>query len=134
MSIDTTIKPLTTSVKNWGRDMRISSFGKVTIALFALCASALAWGQTQVTGADYEIGQDGVVTITLSTSGAEPVVSIFATDSPARIVLITGADIDAEANPVYRIAVESRGGFSLARSLRGIDLLLQELGLSLKIN
>ncbi len=112
MSIDTTIKPLTTSVKNWGRDMRISSFGKVTIALFALCASALAWGQTQVTGADYEIGQDGVVTITLSTSGAEPVVSIFATDSPARIVLdMADTTSSADATPV-RVAAGAVDAFS----------------------
>ncbi|NRB71601.1 MAG: secretin and TonB N-terminal domain-containing protein, partial [Xanthomonadales bacterium] len=81
--------------------MRISSFGKVTIAVFALCASALSWGQTQVTGADYEIGQDGMVTITLTTSGAEPEVSIFATDSPARIVLdMANTTSSADATPV----------------------------------
>ena len=42
---------------------------------------------TNVTGIDHSSNADGGVTITLQTSGDEPQVSVFATQSPARIVL-----------------------------------------------
>ncbi|WP_191621304.1 type IV pilus secretin PilQ [Marinihelvus fidelis] len=55
------------------------------LALTLFASSALA--QTQVTSTDYSTGDDGTVTITMQTSGSEPAVSVFATDSPPRIVL-----------------------------------------------
>ena len=45
----------------------------------------------------------------------------------ARIVLVTGAELEGEATPVYRIAVESAAGFSLAKSLKALGLLIGEL-------
>ncbi len=73
--------------RKWGSAMTIHQFGKLGVTLLAVMASGLAWAQTQVTGADHAQASDGSVTITLSTTGDEPVVSVFATDNPSRIVL-----------------------------------------------
>ncbi|MEM1411588.1 MAG: type IV pilus secretin PilQ [Pseudomonadota bacterium] len=67
--------------------MSIHPFVRLSSLLLAITASSMAWAQTQVTGTDYSISPGGDVTITLSTTGDEPVVSVFATDNPSRIVL-----------------------------------------------
>jgi type IV pilus assembly protein PilQ len=79
--------------------MTNNQFGKLGVALLAMMASGIAWAQTQVTGADHSLSSDGSVTITLNTSGDEPVVSVFATDNPSRIVLDmadTTSTVDSE--------------------------------------
>ena len=46
-----------------------------------------AWASSDVTAADYRSNAAGDVVITLSTEGGDPTVSVFATESPARIIL-----------------------------------------------
>ncbi len=46
-----------------------------------------AWAASEVSAARYSSSAGGDVTITLSTEGDEPKVSVFATENPARIIL-----------------------------------------------
>jgi len=46
-----------------------------------------AWAATEVTAANYTTNSSGDVIITLLTDGDDPIVSVFATESPARIIL-----------------------------------------------
>jgi type IV pilus assembly protein PilQ len=55
--------------------------------ILAVTPMSMAWADTEVTGISHSSGADGAVKITLSTSGDTPQVSVFATESPARIVL-----------------------------------------------
>jgi len=43
-----------------------------------------------------------------------------------RVILMTGVDIDQWVGPVHAIAAESYGGFSLAKSLRVVNLMVEE--------
>lgn len=72
-----------------GRSMRNVRKGFLrSIALvLAVTPMSMAWADTEVTGISHASGADGAVRITLSTSGDTPQVSVFATESPARIVL-----------------------------------------------
>jgi type IV pilus assembly protein PilQ len=56
------------------------------IAMFVV-PTQLAFADTEVTAADYSAGSDGDVKIVLQTVGDVPPVSVFETESPARIVL-----------------------------------------------
>ncbi len=55
--------------------------------VLAIAPMSLAFGATDVTSVSHSAGADGAVRITLFTSGDTPQVSVFATESPARIVL-----------------------------------------------
>lgn len=60
-----------------------------------------AWAASEVTSADYSSNPSGGVTITLATNGDDPNVSVFATESPARIVLdLADTDSQVAADPV----------------------------------
>ncbi len=81
-----------------GRSMRNSGKGFLTglgLLLMVLPMTA-AFASTRVTGINYSSTADGGVKITLQTSGDVPQVSVFATQSPARIVLDL-ADTQSEA-------------------------------------
>lgn len=62
-------------------------FLKGMALLWALAPMAMAFGATDVTSVSHSPGANGGVKIILSTSGDTPQVSVFATESPARIVL-----------------------------------------------
>lgn len=60
-----------------------------------------AWASSDVTAADYSSNAAGDVIITLSTNGDDPKVSVFATESPARIILdLADTNSNVDANPV----------------------------------
>ena len=105
----------------WGSAMTNHQFGKLGVALLAMMASGIAWAQTQVTGADHSLSSDGSVTITLSTSGDEPVVSVFATDNPSRIVLDmadTTSSVDSDPVSVNAGSVTSYATLSASGRTR----------------
>ncbi|MDZ4728907.1 MAG: type IV pilus secretin PilQ family protein [Xanthomonadales bacterium] len=62
-------------------------FLKGMALVWALAPMAMAFGATDVTSVSHSPGANGGVKITLATSGDTPQVSVFATESPARIVL-----------------------------------------------
>ena len=60
-----------------------------------------AWASSDVTAADYSSNANGDVIITLSTGGDDPKVSVFATESPARIILdLADTSSQVDASPV----------------------------------
>jgi type IV pilus assembly protein PilQ len=60
-----------------------------------------AWGSSDVTAADYSSNAAGDVTITLSTAGDDPNVNVFATESPARIILdLADTNSQVDTGPV----------------------------------
>ena len=70
------------------------------LALLILPALS-AWASSDVTAADYRSNAAGDVTITLSTAGDDPKVSVFATESPARIILdLADTNSQVDAGPV----------------------------------
>jgi len=73
----------------WEQYMDIKTTGfrmGLSLALMVLPALS-AWAASEVTAADYSSNASGDVTITLTTSGDTPTVSVFAMESPARIIL-----------------------------------------------
>jgi len=87
----------------WGQFMNIRKTGvllSLGLALSVLPALS-AWASTDVTAADYSSNAAGDVTITLSTGGDDPTVSVFATESPARIILdLADTNSQVDASPV----------------------------------
>ena len=86
----------------WGQFMDSKKTGvRLTLGLALLVIPALsAWAATDVTAADYSSNAAGDVVITLSTDGDDPTVSVFATESPARIILDladTNSQVEADA-------------------------------------
>ena len=86
----------------WGQYMNIKTNGfRLVLSLALLVLSAVpAWAASEVTAADYSSNASGDVTITLTTSGDAPTVSVFATESPARIILDladTNSQVDASS-------------------------------------
>ncbi|NND45066.1 MAG: type IV pilus secretin PilQ family protein [Xanthomonadales bacterium] len=78
--------------------------------LLAVLPAVAAWADTEVTAADYSASASGDVTITLTTSGDTPEVSVFATEDPARIVLDlsnTTSSVDSSPVSVGQGAVQS---------------------------
>ena len=107
MNINEMIKADRTPTGMWGRNMNMLKFGKLLKAgqlaalLMALAVTGNAWAQTQVVASDYSVGQNGDVSITLTTTGGEPTLSVFATENPARIVLdMADTTSSVDSNPV----------------------------------
>ena len=70
------------------------------LALLVLPALS-AWASSDVTAANYSSNAAGDVVITLSTDGDDPNVSVFATESPARIILdLADTNSQVDSNPV----------------------------------
>jgi len=103
-----------------GRSMRNSGKGFLTGLglLLTILPMMAAFAATNVTGIDHSSTADGGVRITLQTSGDVPQVSVFATQSPARIVLDL-ADTQSEAGtdavtvglgPVQQYSAIAAGG------------------------
>ena len=87
------------------------------LALLLLPALS-AWAASDVTAADYSSNAAGDVVITLSTGGDDPTVSVFVTESPARIILDladTNSQVDASPvsvgiGPVQKFTTLAAGG------------------------
>jgi type IV pilus assembly protein PilQ len=95
----------------WGQIMDSRVFGiRTSLCLLLALSPFAAWADTEVTAASFNSSSNGDVTITLSTSGDTPNVSVFSTESPARIVLDmaeTNSSIDSSPVAVGRGVVES---------------------------
>ena len=96
----------------WGQYMDIKTTGvRLALSLALLVLPAIsAWAASDVTAADYSSNAAGDVTITLTTSGDEPTVSVFVTESPARIILDladTNSQVDASRVSVGVGAVQT---------------------------
>ena len=97
------IKLKETLTGKWGQFMDSRKTGvHLALALALLVIPALpAWASSEVTAANYSSNAAGDVVITLSTDGDDPNVSVFATESPARIVLdLADTNSQVDANPV----------------------------------
>jgi len=112
MKTDNTINADRSLTGMWGRNMRILKIGKLAGLLLALATSGSVWAQTQVTGTDFAVAPSGDVTITLSTSGSEPVVNVFSTDNPPRIVLDMADTTSTIASDPVRVAAHSVDSFA----------------------
>jgi type IV pilus assembly protein PilQ len=87
----------------WGQFMDSRKTGvRLGLGLALLVLPALsAWASSDVTAADYSSNAAGDVTITLSTSGDDPNVSVFATENPARIILdLADTNSQVDESPV----------------------------------
>jgi len=87
----------------WGQFMDSKKTGvRLGLGLALLVLPALsAWAATEVTEARFSSSARGDVTITLSTDGDEPNVSVFATENPARIILdLADTNSQVDENPV----------------------------------
>lgn len=90
------------AVGRWGQFMDSRKTGiRLVLGLVLLVLPALsAWAASNVTAADFSSNANGDVKITLTTTGGDPTVSVFATESPARIILDladTNSQVDATA-------------------------------------
>jgi len=87
------------------------------VALLVLPALT-AWASSDVTAVDFSNNAAGDVVISLSTAGDDPTVSVFATESPARIILDladTSSQVDASPvsvgiGPVQKFTTLAAGG------------------------
>ena len=87
------------------------------LALLVLPALS-AWAASEVTAAHHSSSAGGGVTITLSTAGDEPKVSVFATENPARIILdladtsslVDDAPVSVGIGSVQRFTTLAAGG------------------------
>jgi type IV pilus assembly protein PilQ len=103
-----------------GRSMRYLRKGFLTGLGLMMAAVPLAnvFASTEVTGISHSSTSDGGVEISISTSGDTPEVSVFATESPARIVLDladtsngTGSDsVSVGMGSVQKYAAMGAGG------------------------
>jgi len=87
-----------------GRSMRNLGKGFLRgLALILIIAPVMAaQAATSLMGVEHVQSADGGVKIYLKTNGDEPQVSVFATESPARIVLdLADTDNQAGSNPVF---------------------------------
>jgi type IV pilus assembly protein PilQ len=99
---------------NKGPTKRLSAFGRrVSAGLclgILLLQAQMAVAETEITAADYQAGSNGEVKIFLETAGDVPSVSVFETESPARIVLdmaATTSAVGADAVSVGQGAVQA---------------------------
>ena len=96
------IKPQT---RERGRSMRNLGKGllKGLALVLAIAPAAAVFAATSVTGIEHASTADGGVSIALETTGDVPQVSVFATESPARIVLDLAdtAYAAGESGPVF---------------------------------
>ena len=93
-----------TQTRERGRSMR--NLGKGLLKglglMLAMAPVSVLLAATSVTAIDHAGTADGGVQISLQTSGDTPQVSVFATESPARIVLdLSDTDNQAGSSPVY---------------------------------
>ena len=98
---DITLKGILTGM--WGQFMDSRKTGVyLGLGLVLLVLPALsAWASSDVTAANYSSNASGEVVITLSTDGDDPNVSVFATESPARIILdLADTNSQVDASPV----------------------------------
>ena len=90
-------------VGRWGQfmDSRKTGF-RLGLGLALLVLPVLScWASSDVTAANYSSNAAGDVIITLSTSGDDPNVSVFSTESPARIILdLADTNSQVDASPV----------------------------------
>jgi len=103
MHIEKDIKLKGILTGRWGQFMDSKKTAvHLGLALALLVFPALsAWASSDVTAASYSSNAAGDVVITLSTEGDDPKVSVFATESPARIVLdLADTNSEVDANPV----------------------------------
>ena len=95
----------------WGQIMDSRIFGiRASLCLMLVFSPLAAWADTEVTSASHSTSANGDVIITLSTSGDKPNVSVFSTQSPARIVLDlaeTNSTVNSAPVVVGRGLVES---------------------------
>jgi type IV pilus assembly protein PilQ len=87
-----------------GRSMRNFGNGLLRglVLMLAIAPVAAVFAATSVTGIDHASTADGGVRISLQTSGDVPQVSVFATESPPRIVLdLAETENLAGSEPVY---------------------------------
>jgi len=87
-----------------GRSMRYWRKGFLSglVLILATVPLAATFAATSVTGIDHSGTADGGLKISLQTSGDTPMVSVFATENPARIVLdLADTDNQAGTDPVY---------------------------------
>jgi type IV pilus assembly protein PilQ len=72
------------------------------VTVLTIIPATAAFAASSVTGISHATTADGGVEIALQTSGDVPKVSVFATESPARIVLdLTDTESQLGADPVY---------------------------------
>lgn len=84
-------------MRNFGKGLL-----KGLVLMMSLAPAAAVFAATSVTGIDHAGTADGGVRISLQTRGDVPQVSVFATESPARIVLdLADTENHAGSNPVY---------------------------------
>ena len=89
--------------EKWGQimDSRVFDIRIGICLMLALIPGVAALADTEVTAASYMAGSNGDITITLTTSGDTPSVSVFATESPARIILdLAETDSMVDSSPV----------------------------------
>ncbi len=87
------------------------------LALLVLPALS-AWASSDVTAVDFRNNAAGDVVISLSTTGDDPTVSVFATESPARIILdladtssqVDAAPVSVGIGPVQKFTTLAAGG------------------------
>lgn len=87
-----------------GRSMRIWRKGFLSglIMTLTMMPATLAFAASTVTGISHAATADGGVEISLQTSGDVPQVSVFATESPAKIVMdLSETDNQFNSDPVY---------------------------------
>jgi len=87
----------------WGQFMDSTKTGiRLGLGLALLVFSTLsAWASTDVSAVDFSDSSSGDMVITLSTEGDDPTVSVFATESPPRIILdLADTSSQVDANPV----------------------------------
>jgi type IV pilus assembly protein PilQ len=84
-------------MRNYGK-----GFLKGMLLALVITPVMTVYAATSVTGIDHDANADGSVSISLQTSGDVPQVSVFATESPARIVLdLADTENQAGSDEVY---------------------------------
>ena len=85
------------SMRNWR-----NGFLSGLVMVLSFLPTTAAFAASKVTGINHAGTADGGVEISLTTSGDVPQVSVFATESPARIVLdLTDTDNELGSDPVF---------------------------------
>ncbi len=79
-------------------DSKMTGLRLVLGLVFLILPAMSAWATSDVTAADFRVNATGDVIITLSTDGGDPTVNVFATETPARIILDL-ADTSSHVDP-----------------------------------
>jgi type IV pilus assembly protein PilQ len=104
----------------WGQFMDSKRTGvRLGLGLVLFVIPVLsAWASSEITAANYSSNAAGDVVITLSTGGDDPNVSVFATESPARIILdladtnslVDTSPVSVGIGPVQKFTTLAAGG------------------------